>query len=78
MPMSSSRMIQKPKNYVIKKTECNPNGYNDNDNPSKPEEPTKEPTLDLISSIDYNHDHDISATCIQVSNSTKLHVSSHP
>ena len=63
-------------NYVIKKTECNPNGYNDNDNPSKPEEPTKEPTLDLISSIEYNHDHDISATCIQVLND-KLYMSYH-
>lgn len=50
------------KNYVIKKTECNPNGYNAD------KEPTKEPTLDLISSIDYNHDHDISATCVQVLN----------
>lgn len=50
------------KNYVIKKTECNPNGYNAD------KEPTKVPTLDLISSIDYNHDHDISATCVQVLN----------
>ena len=49
-------------NYVIKKTECNTNGYNAD------KEPTKEPTLDLISSIDYNHNHDISATCVQVLN----------
>ena len=58
------------KNYVIKKTECNPNGYNAD------KEPTKEPTLDLISSIDYNHDHDISATCIQSLNG-RLYMSYH-
>lgn len=58
------------KNYVIKKTECNPNGYNAD------QEPTKEPTLDLISSIDYNHDHDISATCIQ-SHNGRLYMSYH-
>ena len=62
------------KNYVIKKTECNPNGYNaDNESTT---EPTKEPTLDLISSIDYNHDHDISATCVQVHNG-RLYMSYH-
>lgn len=60
----------KAKNYVIKKTECNPNGYNAD------QKPTKEPTLDLISSIDYNHDHDISATCIQSLNG-KLYMSYH-
>ena len=58
------------KNYVIKKTECNPNGYNAD------KEPAKEPTLDLISSIDYNHDHDISATCIQSLNG-RLYMSYH-
>ena len=64
----------KAKNYVIKKTECNPNGYNaDNESTS---EPTKEPTLDLISSIDYNHDHDISATCVQEHNG-RLYMSYH-
>ncbi len=62
------------KNYVIKKTECNPNGYNaDNETTT---EPTKEPTLDLISSIDYNHDHDISATCVQVHDG-RLYMSYH-
>ena len=62
------------KNYVIKKTECNPNGYNaDKESTS---EPTKEPTLDLISSIDYNHDHDISATCVQEHNG-RLYMSYH-
>ena len=58
------------KNYVIRKTECNPNGYNAD------KEPTKEPTLDLISSIDYNHDHDISATCVQELNG-RLYMSYH-
>lgn len=58
------------KNYPIKKTECNPNGYNAD------KEPAKEPTLDLISSIDYNHDHDISATCIQ-SHNGRLYMSYH-
>lgn len=58
------------KNYVIKKTECNPNGYNAD------KEPTKVPTLDLISSIDYNHDHDISATCVQEHNG-RLYMSYH-
>lgn len=58
------------KNYVIKKTECNPNGYNAD------QEPEKEPTLDLISSIDYNHDHDISATCVQEHNG-RLYMSYH-
>lgn len=58
------------KNYVIKKTECNPNGYNAD------KEPTKAPTLDLISSIDYNHDHDISATCVQELNG-RLYMSYH-
>lgn len=58
------------KNYPIKKTECNPNGYNAD------KEPEKEPTLDLISSIDYNHDHDISATCVQVHNG-RLYMSYH-
>ena len=62
------------KDYVIKKTECNPNGYNADKEPT--EEPTKEPTLDLISSIDYNHDHDISATCIQ-SHNGRLYMSYH-
>lgn len=62
------------KNYVIKKTECNPNGYNADQEPTK--EPTKEPTLDLISSIDYNHDHDISATCVQVHDG-RLYMSYH-
>lgn len=61
------------KNYPINKTECNPNGYNA-DKPTT--EPTKEPTLDLISSIDYNHDHDISATCVQVHNG-RLYMSYH-
>lgn len=61
------------KNYPINKTECNPNGYNA-DEPAT--EPTKEPTLDLISSIDYNHDHDISATCVQVHNG-RLYMSYH-
>ena len=60
----------KAQNYVIKKTECNPNGYNAD------KEPTKVPTLDLISSIDYNHDHDISATCVQVHNG-RLYMSYH-
>ena len=58
------------KNYVIKKTECNPNGYNAD------KEPAKEPTLDLISSIDYNHDHDSSATCVQELNG-RLYMSYH-
>lgn len=58
------------KNYPIKKTECNPNGYNAD------KEPAKEPTLDLISSIDYNHDHDISATCVQELNG-RLYMSYH-
>lgn len=58
------------KNYVIKKTECNPNGYNADN------ETTTEPTLDLISSIDYNHDHDISATCVQVHDG-RLYMSYH-
>jgi len=62
------------KDYVIKKTECNPNGYNADKEPT--EEPTKEPTLDLISSINYNHDHDISATCIQ-SHNGRLYMSYH-
>ena len=62
------------KNYVIKKTECNPNGYNADNEPTT--EPAKEPTLDLISSIDYNHDHDISATCVQVLNG-RLYMSYH-
>ena len=63
------------KNYVIKKTECNPNGYNADQESEK--EPEKEPTLDLISSIDYNnHDHDISATCVQVHNG-RLYMSYH-
>lgn len=62
------------KNYVIKKTECNPNGYNADQESEK--EPEKEPTLDLISSIDYNHDHDISATCVQEHNG-RLYMSYH-
>lgn len=62
------------KNYVIKKTECNPNGYNADQESEK--EPEKEPTLNLISSIDYNHDHDISATCVQVHNG-RLYMSYH-
>lgn len=63
------------KNYVIKKTECNTNGYNADKESEK--EPEKKPTLDLISSIDYNnHDHDISATCVQVHNG-RLYMSYH-
>lgn len=63
------------KNYVIKKTECNTNGYNADKESEK--EPEKKPTLDLISSIDYNnHAHDISATCVQVHNG-RLYMSYH-
>lgn len=65
------------KNYVVKKSECNPEGYNDTDTPSTPEEPTKKPSLDLITSIDYDtHDHDISATCIQPLNG-RMYMSYH-
>lgn len=55
------------KNYSIKKTACNPAGYNDPENSSTGGEDTKpKPSLDLISSIDYdNHEHEISATGIQ-------------
>lgn len=60
------------KNYVVKATECNPSGYNDD-----PSTPDKKPTLDLITSIDYdNHEHDISATCIQPYNG-KMYMSYH-
>lgn len=63
------------KNYVVKKTECNPEGYNDT--PSTPDEPTTKPSLDLISSIEYDtHDHDISATCIQPMNG-RMYMSYH-
>lgn len=61
---------ERANNCAIKKTECNPNGFNAD------KEPTKAPTLDLISSIDYNHDHDISATCVQVHNG-RLYMSYH-
>lgn len=62
------------KKYKINKTECNPNGYNDD--PANTED-QKKPSLDLISSIDYdNHDHDISATCIQAHNG-RMYMSYH-
>ena len=44
----------------LPKTECNPGGYKDG---NKEPEPSK-PGLDLITNIDYNHTHEISATGI--------------
>ena len=59
------------KNFTIKKTECNPNGWNDDDSKKdddKKDDDNKDKTpgnLDKITVIDYdNHDHDISATGI--------------
>ncbi len=59
-------------NVVIKKTDCNPEGWNDNDSKKdddgKKDDDNKDKTpgnLDKITVIDYdNHDHDISATGI--------------
>ncbi len=70
------------KDFVIKKTECNPSGYNDNNSKPSPDpdpdpEPNNKPSLDLITSIDYEgHDHDISATCIKEYNN-KMYMSYH-
>ena len=60
------------KNFTIKKTECNTNGWNDDDSKKdddgKKDDDNKDKTpgnLDKITVIDYdNHDHDISATGI--------------
>ena len=63
---------EESKKFVVKATTCNPNGYNDDSST-----PDKKPTLDLITSIDYdNHEHDISATCIQSYNG-KMYMSYH-
>lgn len=50
----------------LPKTECNPGGYKDGNKEPEPEpepEPSK-PGLDLITNIDYDHTHEISATGI--------------
>lgn len=60
------------KNFTIKKTECNTNGWNDDDSKKddddskKDDDKEKTPgTLDKITVIDYDkHEHDISATGI--------------
>ena len=60
------------KNFTIKKTECNTNGWNDDDSKKdddgKKDDDNKDKTpgnLDKITVIDYDtHDHDISATGI--------------
>jgi len=63
------------KNYVVKASECNPNGYNDPDKNAS--DTNNKPSLDVISSIDYDtHDHDISATCIQPLNG-RMYMSYH-
>lgn len=46
----------------LPKTECNPGGYKDGNKEPEPE-PSK-PGLDLITNIDYDHTHEISATGI--------------
>ena len=46
----------------LSKTECNPGGYKDGNKEPEPE-PSK-PGLDLITNIDYDHTHEISATGI--------------
>lgn len=66
------------KDIIIKKTECNGNkGYNDPDTPTTPDDPKPtEPAIEVISKIDYDHTHDISATCIQPYNG-KMYMSYH-
>lgn len=66
------------KDIIIKKTDCNGNkGYNDPDTPTTPDEPKPtEPAIEVISKIDYDHTHDISATCIQPYNG-KMYMSYH-
>lgn len=44
----------------LPKTECNPGGYKDDNNEPEP----SKPGLDLITNIDYDHTHEISATGI--------------
>lgn len=58
---------------IVKKSDCNNNtGYND-----KPTTPSV-PTFDLISGIDYDHTHDISATCVApYSEKDKMYMSYH-
>lgn len=55
----------------LEKTGCNTSGYKDDE-----EKKDTKPSLDIISSIDYNHEHDISATCIQPLNG-HLYMSYH-
>lgn len=48
----------------LSKTECNPGGYKDGNKEPEPEPEPSKPGLDLITNIDYDHTHEISATGI--------------
>lgn len=48
----------------LPKTECNPGGYKDGNKEPEPEPEPSKPGLDLITNIDYDHTHEISATGI--------------
>ena len=79
---------EESKKFYIKATGCNPEGFNDPEkNPTKPTEPeptppdapetNNKPSLDLITSIDYdNHEHEISATGIMAHNG-RMYMSYH-
>lgn len=65
-------------NVVINNNSCNGGGYNDpGDTPTPPTPPTpSKPGFDVIGEIDYDHTHDISATCVQPYNG-KLYMTYH-
>lgn len=60
-------------NIKIAKTNCNP-GYNLD--PSIPTTDPTAPVLDVIAEVNYDHTHDISATCVKAYNG-KVYVSYH-
>ena len=62
-----------PGNIKITKTNCNP-GYNLD--PSIPTTDPTAPVLDVIAQVNYDHTHDISATCVKAYNG-KVYVSYH-
>ena len=62
-----------PANIKIAKTDCNP-GYNPD--PSIPTTDPTAPVLDVIAEVNYDHTHDVSATCVKAYNGN-VYVSYH-
>jgi len=71
-----SNTVAKDKGYSVPTNNCNDHGFNSKPNQTDPEIPSG-PKLDLISEVEYpDHEHDISATCVQPYND-KVYLSYH-